>query len=340
MLEKPYLARTDDRKILAKVNEISGDPFDWFNNTYMRGKRIGATTFDFFVNWNNNSIPSEVWHKVLWDIDEGLIIKDAKLRSLQEKLICLYDIQHLEDDHIYGAQYLKDDYRVLNKIGFIPKYVFIPNNLTRKDWEGELASEREDPLHNSNYPIVLYQPHEGFASAEFEIYTVKQIIEKINDLRGDSRAKEGKKGMVYSTSSLEGMLSAGETIWPGDCDLLIYDTGTLKPIAIFEIKKHTNHDKRKLEDLSISDYVNMDKRKYASLYLLAKKIGVPLYMIFNPVSTSDDKVIFERVNVDVNDSTKMTGIHRKAIPLPDKNDSKAYVQLYNEIVRNIINTSF
>lgn len=318
MFKKPYLAKVEDRSRKASINAISGDPFDWFNNATVRGHSIGATTFDFFVDWGHNSIPKEIWHKILYDANGfSLTIKDTHLKGLIKDIVSLF-----------GKEYVFDNFKFETSLGLKSKYVLIPD-ITINEWENEWDKPTSD------LPIIIFNPTLKNRPKFLELYNVHNIVTRIKELRGESEAKMGKKGMMYATSALEGFLSKGKVIWPGDVDLLLYNVNQLTPIAMIEIKKHTNHDPRLLGDLSIRDYISVDQKKYSSLYLFSRQYELPFYMLYYSTNTEDTVGYIERINTDVSTPMDMGPQEREKFILPHDGDGGSYEVFFSSVISSL-----
>ena len=107
---------------------------------------------------------------------------------------------------------------------------------------------------------------------------VYQVTEKnISDLKKDIKLLSGgsisigNKGLVYSTSTLEGYLSQTDAAWPGDADLIVLDKA-LNPVALLEYKKHTLDTPMRDQKLS-NYYPSKDRRKYDRLAILRSFLG-------------------------------------------------------------------
>ena len=82
MLSKPVLAKTNNRNIRAQLNDFCGDPEEWFDTTYFNDEGIYATSFDFFVNWETETICDEVWIKRISDSDQIYEQSEAQLLEM------------------------------------------------------------------------------------------------------------------------------------------------------------------------------------------------------------------------------------------------------------------
>ena len=63
MLNKPILARCDNRTRRANTHPFSGEPEEWLADTYLEQYGLVGFTFDFFVNWTAHSISNQLWIK-------------------------------------------------------------------------------------------------------------------------------------------------------------------------------------------------------------------------------------------------------------------------------------
>lgn len=68
MLSKPILALTSDRTHTAQVNDYCGDPEKWFDSKPFRDRKLYATSFDFFVDWETEQVCDEIWIKRISDV--------------------------------------------------------------------------------------------------------------------------------------------------------------------------------------------------------------------------------------------------------------------------------
>lgn len=133
------------------------------------------------------------------------------------------------------------------------------------------------------------------------------INKRISDLKGDIKLLSGgpisigKKGLIYSTSTLEGYLSRTDAAWPGDADLVILDKA-LKPVALLEYKKHTLDTPIKDQQLS-NYYPYPDKRKYERLAILRNFLGIdtPFINIYYPTNPVFQSIKFEKISGTIGD---------------------------------------
>lgn len=282
MLVKPYLALTTDRNKLSKRHPFSGAPEEWFINAILKQRSFFGVSFDFFVNWKNNTISNEFWVKRIvkteytpWPlIDKGI---------LQQKI---YDCD--------GIEYVRVLSRFASKYNVNLKYHLF----------------KESNRWNDEMPIV---------SVIFNnTGEVSQVTEKkISDLKEDIRLLSGgpisigKKGLIYSTSTLKGYLSRTDAAWPSDADLVVLDKA-LNPVVLLEYKKHTLNTPIKDQQLS-NYYPYPDKRKYDRLAILRNFLGngTPFINIYYPTNPVFESIKFEKISGSISDlrSSEINGCY-------------------------------
>lgn len=75
-INKPVLAKCSDRRIVPFKNRDIGSPDDWFNKENLGRIGLSGFSFDFFINWRENTISNEIWIKRVAEVD-GLDIQDG-----------------------------------------------------------------------------------------------------------------------------------------------------------------------------------------------------------------------------------------------------------------------
>jgi hypothetical protein len=288
VLERPVLARRNDRKKLAPVNPKAGDPESWFKTKYFVDRGILSTTFDFFVNWPEKRIGNEVWLKRIMTYKDR--INDYRQH---EKEIADCD----------GKQYSQQTFRLLKYYGLIEKYMIFRN----------VPEERWD---NREEKILEYDISERNGNASLRRISVDELEDEIKSIR-QSAPSIGAHGLIYSTSTLEGYLSEKDYIWPGDVDTILFEPNeNYKVNAVLEFKKHTASSHIAYEDEKLSNYYKRDILKYESLGLLRDFFQSSLYVIFFPVESKYTNIYVEKVSGPYDDLKTQ---ERYAIPIPDKN---------------------
>lgn len=266
MLVKPYLALTTDRSKLSKRHPFSGAPEDWFINAILKQRSFFGVSFDFFVNWNNNTISNEFWVKRIvkteynpWPIiDKGILQQE------------IYDCD--------GIEYVRVLSRFASKYNAILKYQLF----------------KESNSWNDDIPIVSVVFNNNGEVSHVKNKRISDLKEDIKLLSGGP-ISIGKKGLIYSTSTLEGYLSRTDAAWPGDADLIILDK-SLSPVALIEYKKHTLDTPIKDQQLS-NYYPYPDKRKYDRLAILRSFLGIGTQFIniYYPTNPIFESIKFEKI---------------------------------------------
>lgn len=265
MLSKPVLALTADRRRKAQTNDYCGAPEDWFDSQYFRDYGLYAASFDFFVNWENESICDEVWIKRISDSDNIHRGTQAQLMEL------IADCD--------GRDKSNQLYRFLAYQQMAEKYMLF-RDVPEREWES--GEERVVELDMSR-----------FRQAPVSSYDADEIQEKIRELR-KRPAPIGRAGLIYSTSSLEGYLSRQRYFWPGDADTVLYNSDN-DVAAVIEFKKHTASSRIPFQNQCIANYLDKDILKYKSLALLRDRFHTDLYVLYYPILEDIHYVIVERI---------------------------------------------
>lgn len=303
MLSKPILALTADRTQKAQINRCCGDPEEWFNSRFFREYNIYATSFDFFVNWENESICNEVWIKRISDSDS---INNQSGDELL-KLISDCDGKDKSNSLYYFLAYQK----------LTEKYMLF-RDVPESRWEkGEEKIVELEVQGNGNSVVSKL--------------TINEIQTKISELR-KKPASIGNAGLRYSTSSLEGYLSRKTYFWPGDVDTVLYN-GNNEVIALIEFKKHTANSKIPFQKQKITNYLNSDILKYKSLALLRERFNTNLYTLYYPIPSDISYVIIEKIE-GVPD--KLYATDRFELALPNINRDDTLKEFTDDFVANVL----
>lgn len=266
MLSKPVLALTADRTRIAQTNDYCGDPENWFDSQYFRNYGLHSATFDFFVNWDDETICDEIWIKRISDSDNIHSETHAELM----RLIAECD----------GRDKLNHLFRFFAYQRMIVKYMLF-RDVPEREWEN--GEEKVIELDISRYRQEVVSR-----------YDASEIQDKIRNLRR-SPAPIGNAGLIYSTSSLEGYLSRQPYFWPGDVDTVLYnDNNDVE--AIIEFKKHTANSRIPFNNQRIANYLTRDILKYKSLALLRDRFNTDLYVLYYPIPANIDYVIVEKID--------------------------------------------
>ena len=61
------LARCDNRRQLARLNPVIGDPTSWLTPGVLGPRELRVTSFDYFIDWSSDQLSREVWVKLCPD---------------------------------------------------------------------------------------------------------------------------------------------------------------------------------------------------------------------------------------------------------------------------------
>ena len=304
MLHKPILARCDDRTRQARTHP-NGEPEEWLADTYLEPFGLVGVTFDFFVNWNANSIPKELWIKRIvdeaftpWPITHGRDIPGA-----------IYQCD--------GEQKVRQLCRLADRHHFTCHYFLFKESVYWGTRPEPIAEVRFD----GNGTVV-------------RILRVKlpNLIDRIKQLRGGP-ASVGPKGLTYGLTLLECHLSKTDALWPGDADLVLVDS-VFTPRAIVEFKKDTIGTPISSETLS-NYYPRPDTRKYNSFAHLRDHFTddpstLPIIILYYSVKVPlDQQVKLERIE---GAAGRLRSVNSELLPLPDANDEASCRNLVDALL--------
>lgn len=300
MLIKPYHAKCENRNIIARVNEISGEPEGWFDPTYMSQRNFYTLSFDFFVNWATNQVPNEIWLKRI--VSQNVQWPNLNGQELYRG-VCDLDTQ-LFVNNLRGF---------CDTNGFYGKYMLF-RDLLVNEW--------------SNNPREIVKLDVN--SLNTNLYSPSEIEEQIYNLR---RQTFNLDGLFWSYSSLECWLSKRPNFWPGDLDNIIVEQNTHRPRAILEYKKHTM--RTPLNEQTLMNYRDRDRRKYESLGLFRDRLSdtnnvVKLFIIFYSTDRNVDYIKIEQLDGAYNN---LNVINTYYLALPNISNRESIQQYCNAIIQ-------
>lgn len=260
------LRKCSDRSQVARLNEQSGGPEDWF--FFDNLKKIGykSFSFDFFVDWKRSYFQHALWFKYsINDISVQSLLSDNQwLDTVQESIIKCHTDEYLLDlKNFCIKKKLTADFLLFN--------------------DDQWGNSENDKDHKSIVyaRLDLESKHIGFKVKVITLDELKNII----TLATGRPFSIGEKGLIYSTSQLECILSTTDTPYPGDADLVLTNEDYSK-FKIIEFKKHNKSDCISAQMLS-NYYPKTDKAKYHRLEMLRKYLGnAELYTLY---FTTDDR---------------------------------------------------
>lgn len=271
MLQKPILAKSTNRNVLAKRHPEVGVADEWFTNQILNEfSYYGLQGIDFFVNWQTGELSNEFWIKRIIPIDFTL---ESTFKEYVQNLI--YECDGEAEVKLAGIFFK----------GKLKYKLFRESN----DWKN----------HHNNPTPILDVTIDRNGEVESVIRTSLETLEiNIRELSGGP-VSLASKGLFYSSSTLEEYLSHTDALWPGDVDLVIFDN-LYRPKAIIEFKKHTKSEP--LRDHKFNRYYpRQDRRKYDRLAILKKSIEnsfnikVPLIVLYYPTVENIEDIILEEI---------------------------------------------
>jgi len=289
MLRAPSLAKCNDRKSLAKVHPIAGNPEDWFKTINFYQRNYYSLSFDFFIDWTKKSVPNEIWIKSIvnddvqnWPITNGTILEQ-------------------EIASIAGQTYLSN----------LRKFSINQNLICNFQLFKDLPSSQ---WGNNPDEIVSF----NLLDNSTNIHSPLTIQSQIRKLRG-TVSNIGPGGLIYGTSTLECYLSTSPDFWPGDVDTLLVDNNH-EPVAILEFKKHNKSSP--ITQQQLSNYRNRDKLKYESLGLLrdhfSSDVSLPIFIIYYSTRIEEPNIKIEKVGGSYNN---LTTVSSSIFPIPSIGDT-------------------
>lgn len=290
MLRKPTLALTADRTQKAKENHRCGDPADWFETAAFRRRGIYAASFDFFVNWQDETIDDEVWIKRISDTDN--ILRQSKKELLRQIADC------------DGTEKSNSVYLFLKARGLKQIYM--------------LFQDVEEAKWDDGTGKIVGLDMSRYKEGPLSYWDAKGIQDKIAKLR-KRPAPIGTAGLIYSTSALEGYLSRKPFFWPGDADTVLYNSAN-EALALLEFKKHTARSRIPFQDQKLSNYLEKDILKYKSLALLRDRLQTKFFVLYYPIPRDIDTVIIEEIR---GGPDAPTAVRRLELPMPLKESQES-----------------
>jgi hypothetical protein len=265
MLCRPYLALSTDRRISPKTHPTSGSPEDWFSNDVLDHAGLFGVTFDFFVDWQTGRLCPELWVKRI--VKQDFQPWPSADCGLLQQLIEACDGAALFRLAAFAGQ------RGLN----VTYQLF------------------KDTYHWHDGKTLVSAALDGAGRVgRAEIKPVADLKREIQAHSGGP-VRLGRKGLVYSTSTLESYLSHTDALWPGDADLLLLDDSET-PRGLLEFKKHSLETPMSGQQLS-NYYPHSDRRKYDRLAILRDFLdpALPFLILYYPTSPLHRSVVLERV---------------------------------------------
>lgn len=303
ILNKPILAKCNDRTKLAKLHPTSGEPQDWLGESLISSYNLISLSFDFFINWNKNTVAREIWVKRIVDYKYNPWPNNDK--ELLYNAIC----------NIEGENYIKSIKLFSEIYDFSCHYMLF----------------KEATNWSKNNKEVVDVNVTSLESA-IGILNVNEIQQRIEAMRGRS-VPIGPGGLTYGTSTLECYLSITPYFWPGDVDSVLVDNDS-RACCIIEFKKHTKSDSIRLQTLS--NYRDRDRLKYQSLGLFRDRLSVknkiPIIMIFYPTMPHIKEIKIEKIEGPFDDLQVSNSLY---LNLPIVSDKSSHKNLIDTLLNMI-----
>jgi len=307
MLDKPIHALCSNRSKLSSTGKTQNMVNSLLSDDRLGEIGLSSIDFDFFVNWEDNTIANEIWIKRI--VDSKLTLNNISSTDIAKGIKTV-------DTNLY----LKSLIDFSNNKNIILKYkLFHDKDL--KDWE--IVKK-----HKSQEILEVELNKNGLHHIEYQ--TVEELISQIQTLSGGP-LRIGDKGLTYSTSTLECYLSNSTAPWPGDADCIIMDAHQMLPLVLIELKKHTLNTSE-IESHTYEKYIKgKDYRKYHRLALLAHHLQIP-FTIFYYSTKQQDYILVDKLEVIVEEEhweLRMKTRDRRTYPLSNLDYKKLIYFLIN-----------
>lgn len=295
MLNKPILARCDNRTVRARTHPFSGEPEEWLADTYLERYNLEGFTFDFFVDWRTRSISNQLW-----------------IKRVVERTFNPWPITSSHD--MSNAIYQCDgEEKVKQLCRFAEKY--------RMTCHYFLFKESSNSLHPPA-PIIEVRFDWSGSVVDVQEVELSDLMRHIQELAGGP-VYVGRKGLFYGLTTLECFLSKTNAAWPGDADLVLVDSG-FTPRAIIEFKKDTQGNPISCEELS-NYYPRPDGRKYDRLalfrdYLTDETRTPPIVVLYYSIIRSTRQVKLECIE---GVAGRLEAANSVLVPHPNANDEES-----------------
>ncbi|WP_145039028.1 hypothetical protein [Paenibacillus sp. Y412MC10] len=303
MLIKPVLAKSNDRTVKAKNHATSGEPELWFSNETLSGSGLFGFSFNFFIDWSSYEVSKEVW--ITRIATSGTDLEDLSIESILAKIV--------ECD---GEEHLRRSAKFFSNKGLTYKYIIFQDS---NDWGGNPS------------PIVEATIDEDGNVSQVQRISLIDLMGSIKRLSGGP-VSVGRKGLNYSTSSLEGYLSKTDSLYPGDLDqLLLNEDG--EAVAVLEYKKHTLDNAIQRQTLS-NYYPTPDARKYDRIAMLRDHIDpeLPIIIVYYPTKSHISSLKLELID---GSRGSLKSVKTNIVPLPTKDSIQTYQTVLNAILTMI-----
>ena len=307
MFSKPVLARCNDRNVRARKHP-KGEPEDWLADTYLEPHGLVGLTFDFFVNWNEGSIPNELWIK--------RIVHDS---------FTPWPITRWRDtipSEIYrcdGEEKVKQLCRFADRHNFTCHYLLFKESYYWGNYQEPIVEVK----FKSNSTVERVRKH-----------NLLNLMNRIKRIRGGPFRT--KKTLNYGRTSLDCYLyNHTDAMLPGDADLVLVDAN-FSPRVIIEFKKDTIG--APISSETLSKYYRMDPYKYNSFAYFRDHFTddpntLPTIVLYYSVKALvNQKVKLERIE---GAPRQLISTNSELVPFPNASDEESCKKLIEALLRMI-----
>ncbi|MCB9044680.1 MAG: hypothetical protein H6550_00945 [Chitinophagales bacterium] len=306
MFKKPFLASCSDRAKLPKENTVTGTPENWFNNNLLLEHSLFGVSFDFFINWQTGMLTPVAWVKRLLTISPDELIDNGNPKSedIFNELI-----------RFEGKENLVLFCKFCEHKNIQLQYILYNDS----NWSSA----------GNKLFIVSINLKDTVLNYNIEVITLTDLQNKIREYSGGP-VTIGRKGLMYGTSLLECLLSKTDSLYPGDVDIVIFNTESLAVENVIEFKKHNLSTP--IENQKLSNYYpSPDGRKYNRLAILNNFIG-PAKKFICLYYPTGEREHGKLESIETTSAGLVTG-KSLVIRLPELDN----VDTYKEFIRNVIN---
>lgn len=268
ILREPYLHKRIDNSVPSK-NKIIGEPEDHFLFPHKICFHFGCQDGE------------EIKHA--WKV----LITDSDLRTCTNEDIVDAIYSHESPNKIYN------DALFFEKHGLIYSIIIYNDS---SNW----------PTENNLIYMIDCIPSNGKPNLKVNMVNQKEFQAKLVNYFGINRTN---KPLIYATTEFEGYLSDisvpgcqrdNVTLFPGDCDLVVYNPNH-ETLCVVEFKKHTMSGYGSIEYQSFLKYFYKDRKKYEQIASITKRLGNSYFynIIYSTKPDELKKVKIEKVSTSL-----------------------------------------
>ncbi|MBO1679738.1 hypothetical protein [Bittarella massiliensis (ex Durand et al. 2017)] len=268
----------------VKVNPSLGNFTYGFDDSVLAAFGLRAVSFCFFILWDegpglSGSLNSEVWIK-----------KELSIRGPGQI--------NLNDRSCFDQKFFADEplSEVVSKEEFFRAHGLHLSYIVIRDLKGDFALREDQKVA----VLLRYDPSTGTLTKD--PVALKQLQEML--VQHSNKKMKINKPLHYYETDLEKYLQTTckdtGALFPGDCDMLLYDQNNLCR-CILEFKKTTQRDAASLEEQSFLRHMDRDRSKYTRLNILrtalAEREGrpIPFATVFYSVKAGENTIKIERI---------------------------------------------